>query len=176
MIGVAVFRADGTLKSLHGVPSPAAAPAQANNLTGETWHLLPMEAMNSLPVDLAIVKDFYCARIDAGAGDARSRFITDVPGQAQTYEKKEAEARAWTAGDDAAHPERYPFMLAEAVATGQTIAEVRASIMAQVDLLTPIAARIEGARIAAKMSAQAAATIPEIAAAATVDWNAVLED
>ena len=121
--------------------------------------------------NLSPIRDALLDRIDREAGAIRARFITDVPGQAQTYEKKEAEARAWTAGDPEAD---YPFMAAEATVRGVPIAQVRAEIMAQVDALKPIAALVEAHRIHAKQSVKDAETVAGMILAATVDWEAVL--
>jgi hypothetical protein len=128
-----------------------------------------------ISVDLAPVRTHLRDRIDAEAGATRMHFITDVPGQAQSYAKKEAEARAWTPGDDTAHPDLYPFMIAEATVRGVSVAQVRSEIVAQVDALIPIAARIEAHRAAAKIAVSAASAIPEMIAAATVDWNSLIE-
>jgi len=127
-----------------------------------------------LDLDLAVLKPALRARVDRDVGEVRATFITDVPGQAQTYEKKEAEARLWTDGDEVTHPERYPFMLTEAQVRGVTIAQVQAEIMAQVDALTPVAATVEAHRIAAKAAISAASTASEAVLAAAVDWQAVL--
>jgi hypothetical protein len=124
--------------------------------------------------DFSVLRGLLCQKIDGQAGDLRMRFITDVPGQAQTYEKKEREARTWTAGDETAHPELYPFMIAEAQARGIAIAEVRAQILQQVEALTPIAARIEALRVASKEAIAAATVLPHILAAAQVDWQAAV--
>lgn len=43
-------------------------------------------------LDLNVFRLALYAQIDKDAGAFRARFITDVPGQAQTYEKKEREA------------------------------------------------------------------------------------
>lgn len=124
--------------------------------------------------DFSRLKDWLRGNVDREAGDLRAQYVTDVPGQAQTYEKKEAEARLWTDGDETAHPERYPFMLTEAQVRAVPISQVRAEIMAQVNLLTPVAALIEAHRVAAKMAVSAATTIPEIMTAGTVDWQSLV--
>ena len=115
MIAAAIYK-DGVMVRVITVPDhPAIA---SNMLEGEIGFEIPAQAAFSLPIDLALVRTFYHARIDQEAGACRSRFITSVPGQAQTYLRKEAEARAWTDGDEVAHPEAYPFMLVEAGVRG----------------------------------------------------------
>lgn len=127
-----------------------------------TWTEMP---------DFTVLKAMLGAQIDAGAGALRARYITDVPGQAQTYERKEREARTWTDGADDAD---FPFLGTEASVRGITTAEVRAEVMAQVNALTPLAALIEAHRMAAKKGIEAAATLPAIVDAAAVDWDNVL--
>ena len=113
-------------------------------------------------------------QIDAEAGAFRSRFITDVPGQQQTYAEKEAEARVWR---PEAEPGDFPFLTAEASARGVPIADVVALIIATADAWRLLGAAIEGARMGAKAGVSAARQASDWAgmdAAATVDWEALL--
>lgn len=129
------------------------------------------------PIDIAALKSDLCDKLDREAGAFRIRFITDVPGQAQTYEKKEAEARLWAingAGDEVTNPDRYPFIIAEATVRSMTFADVQAEIMAQVSLLTPLAALIEAHRVNAKQAVLSGTTLPEIIGASLVDWEGLL--
>lgn len=135
---------------------------------------LSQSMVNGVPTfafDLEVIRASAYAMVDAAAGIARQRFITDVPGQAQTYERKEAEARRWQPGDPDGD---YPFMAAEASMTGETIVEVRDSIMAAVNQLVPLAAHIEGKRMAAKKAIAAEANIKGIVDVAQVDFLAGL--
>lgn len=134
---------------------------------------VPQAVVATNPVDLDALKTYFNGKIDAAVGALRQQFITDVPGQSETYYKKETEARSWTDGDEVAHPEKYPFMLAEASVRSVPISQVQSEIMAQVNALVPIAASIEAHRVAAKSSVLAASTLPTIMTAATVDWQAV---
>lgn len=95
--------------------------------------------------------------VDALAGETRARFISTVPGQEATYLKKADEAARYTEGDD---PAGYPYITAEAAATGQTPAAVAALIAAKAAQWTTINAQIEAIRIAAKAGG-AALTPPE---------------
>ena len=124
--------------------------------------------------DFTALRAYYRAKIDAEVGAVRVQFITDVPGQAQTYEKKEAEARLWTTGDEVTNPDRYPFMLAEAAVRAIPISQVRTEIMAQVDQLTPVAALMEAHRVNAKQIVLAATTLPDIVNGAVIPWNLIL--
>jgi hypothetical protein len=114
------------------------------------------------------------ARIDAEAGEARKRFITSAAGQELTYQRKEAEARAWLAsGAPALVGTDFPFLAAEAAATGQDVGAAAAAIVAAADLWSAVGSAIEGARIAAKRAVAAAATADDKHAAASVDWAAL---
>ena len=70
-------------------------------------------------------------RIDQLAGKARLRYITSVPGQAETYTKKEEQARTWAAtgfvGDAPS------FIAAEATALGRTPQSVATEIIGLAD-------------------------------------------
>lgn len=134
------------------------------------------------------------ARIDAEAGQVRLRFITDVPGQAMTYERKVSEARAYLAslpapasGDPMTATETdtavtpgvdpladYPFLVAEAAANDSTLEEAARDIIATFMQWLRIGAAIEHARIRAKRMVARAATRAEKETAALVDWDAVI--
>lgn len=113
-------------------------------------------------------------QIDEAAGSFRTLFITDVPGQQQTYAEKEREARTWTAGAD---PAELPFLAAEAAARGVPIADVVALIVATADAWRLLGAAIEGVRMGAKADVTAARQVGDWAAmdaAAQIDWEALL--
>lgn len=113
------------------------------------------------------------AQIDLAAGAFRARFITDVPGQAQTYEAKAAEAAAWLTASDP-DPADYPFLSAEAAASGLTVLAVAQTIAATTTEWRHLAAAIEGARMGAKRAVTAATTAETKRAAANVDWEALI--
>lgn len=145
--------------------------------TGQTLVVVPDGSVSnpfSEEPDFTVLKDYLRAKIDKDAGAFRARFITDVPGQSQTYEKKESECRAWTDGDEVANPDKYPFMIAEATVRGVPVAQVRAEIFAQVSMLTPLAALIEAHRVAAKTGVSNATTLLSVLQNAEVDWEGLL--
>lgn len=169
MIAAAIYR-DGALNRIVGVPDHPSI--LANTGPDEVGYAVPQQAVMTFPIDIPMIRAFYHERIDQEAGAFRSRFITDVPGQAQTYVRKEIEARSWVEGDEASNPDAYPFMIAEAAIRSVPIEQVRDEIMAQVNALAPIAALIEAKRIYAKRAVDDAADIPAIASAAAIDWLA----
>lgn len=62
------------------------------------------------------------AEVDQAAGTARLRYITSVPGQAETYQRKEQQAREWKAAGFTGTPP--VFVAAEAQALGQDPVDV----------------------------------------------------
>lgn len=106
--------------------------------------------------------------IDAAAGAARARYITVTPGQDATYQAKYADARAFVfAGYPDVNISQYPWVAAEAGATGLSYAEAADGIKAVGDpwnmLLGP---GIEGLRIGGKRAVDALTTVSGIVAAA----------
>lgn len=111
--------------------------------------------------------------VDQAAGAFRLNFITDAPGQPQTYAEKEREALAYAA-DPAGI---YPFLAAEADATGRTIAQVATEVAGTAQAWRMLGAAIEGTRIGAKRAVTAARLAGDwsaMDAAASVDWEALL--
>ncbi len=131
---------------------------------------VPSAAISGVATDLQKIRLFYAARIDAEAEGMRALFITPGSGQALTYIRKEAEARAYVADNGASTP----LLTAEASATGVTVADLAATVIASADQWTAIGAQIEALRIGAKQGLSQAANLLEIAQAAAVDWSGLL--
>lgn len=121
-----------------------------------------------------------CQSIDAAAGVARRRYITDVPGQQGTYLVKAEQAAAYitahAADADAAVP---PYIAAEAAATGATPIDAATNIDAIAtqwnDVIGPA---LEQVRIGGKAAATAAgaatdATEADVIAARDAAINAL---
>lgn len=70
-------------------------------------------------------------QVDAAAGRARLRYITDIPGQTQTYRVKEDQARMWEEAGFVGEPPS--FIKAEAAATGKAPQAVAESVLAAAD-------------------------------------------
>lgn len=120
--------------------------------------------------DLAPLRTTMKDKVDREAGEYRTNFITAVPGQEMTYLRKEAEARAFAADNQAA----VPLLEAEATATSVTTSELAASVIAQADAWAFIGAAIEAARMGAKKAISDAVDRESILTAATVDWSSVV--
>lgn len=70
-------------------------------------------------------------QIDQTAGKARLKYITSVPGQAETYQRKEQQAREWKAAGFTGTPP--VFVAAEAQALGQDPVDVANYIIETAD-------------------------------------------
>lgn len=139
-------------------------------LADGVWHQQWTERAPS-PEELDAREARLHAQIDREAGVFRKRFITDVPGQQQTYAEKEREARAWTADAD---PADFPFLAAEAAARDVSIADVAALVIATADAWRLLGAAIEGARMGSKAAVTAAKTAGDwgaMADAAQINWE-----
>lgn len=116
--------------------------------------------------DLAALRARAAEQIDAEAEKVRSRFLTPGAGQALTYQRKEAEARAVLDDTSASTP----FLTAEAAAREMTVAALAAEVVAQADAWVIVGAAIEGLRMGAKAQIGAADTPEAIAEATTINW------
>lgn len=101
---------------------------------------------------LAAAQAWAVQRIDAAAGRARARYLTVADGQDGTYQAKYADALAFVrAGCPAEQVDAYPWIKAEAEATGEDCAVVAAAIKAKGDPWNmETGPRIEGLRIGGK--------------------------
>lgn len=122
-----------------------------------------------LAAALAAAKTLAVARANAEAGAARARFITTAIGQEGTYLDKAAEAEAFVA-DPAPSAERYPYLYAEAEATGTPVETVAATVRLTALGWRAINARIEGLRKGAGKRIQEALTGADIEAVFPIAW------
>lgn len=136
---------------------------------GAVLMVVPYAVIAQPEIDLAVLRAHCAAGIDAEAEKVRGRFLTDGSGQAMTYQRKEAEARAWTVDQKTATP----FLSAEAKARGMAIADLATEVITLADTWVRIGSAIEGLRMGAKAALAKATTLRDIVAAITVDWSAV---
>ncbi|WP_427501395.1 hypothetical protein ACQE3E_06750 [Methylomonas sp. MED-D] len=114
---------------------------------------------------LADLKAAAGAEVDRLAGEIRARYITVSPGQEVTYALKRAEAAAYIAAAYPADATAYPWIAAEATATGKTPAQAADRIAEKAAEWVAIGSQIEGARQAAKAAISAASSAADIWAA-----------
>lgn len=101
------------------------------------------------------------ADIDAQAEMARARLLTPASGQTAAYAEKEREARDLIGGGSGP----WPFLGAEALATGIAIDALAAAVVVNADRWRAIAAQIEATRRAAKVKVRVADSAAALAAA-----------
>lgn len=120
------------------------------------------------PRELGAVKADAKARIDLDAEAARLRYITAGSGQAMEYQEAAAEAVRYVATSGAG---AYP-MLQASVDAGEAanLAAAAALITAREDAWATIGANIRRLRLTAKRAIDAATTVEQVQAAATVTW------
>lgn len=101
------------------------------------------------------------SEVDAAAGRARLRYITDVPGQQATYTRKEQQAREWVnSGYSGPAPS---FIAAEAAALGETPQHIAQQVITLADYWAYVKGpEIEAARIKHKAAVRAAATLEAV--------------
>lgn len=129
--------------------------------------VVPPQVLQGIELDLDMLRTMATEQIDAGAELVRQRFLTPGAGQALTYQRKEAEARAWQADGLTVTP----FLEAEAMARGMTIEAVVAEVIRNADAWIKAGAAIEAKRMGAKAAAASATTLGGIVAASKVDWT-----
>lgn len=132
---------------------------------------LPLTALGG-DEELATVQSALCTKIDAECGAVRRQFVTDITGQAATYQLKLAEAKAWTSGDD---PTNYPYLGRESVKRDMSMADLVDEVLATgalwVGVIDP---ELESERVAAKKAVNMAETVSAALLAGQVDWSGLL--
>lgn len=135
-------------------------------------HTFSDEAMGYV-LALAPLEQRLAGEIDAGAGEVRRQFITDLPGQPLVYARKAEQARGWLAAT-APQTGDFPAIEAEAAASGIAIGDLVEDIIAAETTWARVSDAIEAARMAAKRRVAAAITPETMIAAAVIDWAAVI--
>ncbi|NUB05798.1 hypothetical protein FW320_06360 [Azospirillum sp. Vi22] len=123
------------------IPEPPAAP------------VVPLADLKAAAVDL----------INARVGELRGLHITVTVGQSATYLEKQDEAARHAAGDSGP----FPYLSAEAAATGSSLNEVAALVGATATAWTAVNAALEGKRRAAVEAVKAAETPVQVFQACT---------
>lgn len=113
--------------------------------------------------DLPTVKARAIDAVNTRAGNSRLKFMTSIPGQESTYQFKQQEMERYYAATDP-QPADYPFLAAEAAATGQNLAELAALVKATWEQWQPLAVHIEATRRGAIVAIENAETVEEVLA------------
>ncbi|WP_110665212.1 hypothetical protein [Salinicola halophilus] len=106
-------------------------------------------------------RQYYFERVEALAGAARARHVTQTPGQAEVYATKLAEARTVLAGVGV----DTPILAAEAEATGQSVQDLAQIVTSRNDEWLAVAPAIEKARQCARRRIRAADAATDMHAA-----------
>lgn len=137
-------------------------------------------SLTPLPPTLDQARTSGQAVIDAHAGSARTRYITTVPGQSETYAAKAADAAAYKAASyPVANLANYPWVQAEAQAingAAPTASQAQAAadgILAAQTAWAAVGVKIEQQRRAASIAIQAAGTVADVDAAVTAGTAAL---
>ena len=126
--------------------------------------------MLTMGQDIEADRAMALAAVVARVSAVRRQFITDAPGQENTYAAKEREALRWiaeTADPDPLTPDpaTYRFIPGEIGVTGQDGYQVATRIAELADLWSVVGGRIETARVAANAAVRASTTRAELGAA-----------
>lgn len=123
--------------------------------------------------DESIVKEQAIAQVNTAAGDCRAKYLTVVPGQAETYLLKADELRAYdlaVAAEASIEPADYPILASEAEATGTTLSAVADLVRATRAQWLQLAALVEGIRRGAIVRIETATSEADVRAAIPEVW------
>ena len=112
--------------------------------------------------DLDEYKSKTKEEIDNYAGIIRSKFITTVPGQAETYLIKANECREYVNAGYPADTTSYPWVRAEMTATDATAQEAVDTVLANEALWKTIGSSIEQIRLLAKRHVDQSTAIEDV--------------
>ncbi|TVV75543.1 hypothetical protein [Sphingomonas solaris] len=161
------------------IPADSCAPAMIS-IDGTTLKVA------AVAEDPAAVEALLLASIDAAAAEERRRWLTVAPGQADEYRETWAEVQdfrslgatlaqillALAQMSATAQRARFPFLFAEADASGISLSEAATRIEAARQISRESRALIKRKRRSAKIAVKAATSIVAKKAAAKVNWSA----
>ena len=139
---------------------------------GEAVMEATANAITVAEVNLDPVRDTLYAKIDAEAEAFCLRFMTPGSTQAMRYMEKRFEAEKWETG--VSNPAHFPFLAAEAAATGVTIDALVAIVLAKSLEWRMLGAGTEGLRLGAKKAVLEATNVAEMHAASQINWESLL--
>lgn len=188
---IVISRADGgvSVMTLIGDASPAVAIAKwqaahpgeyvghremadsavpADRSQREAWRDTTPEPVIDIDAAAALAnaKAAAAARINTEAGAARAKYITVTAGQEATYLDKEREAAVYAGNPGGS----YPYLAAEATATGTTVAAVADLVNATAAQWRGLNAQIEGKRRGALVAIEAAPDVAAVNAVFPIAW------
>jgi hypothetical protein len=132
--------------------------------------VVPYAVIADEQLNLDALRGAISLSVDTSAETLRLQFLTAGTGQAMTYQRKEAEARAWLLDNTT----RTPFLEAEASACQITIEDLVPVVIARADQWEVVGALIEGERMGAKDKIARGETFADIIKAGRIDWQALV--
>ena len=137
--------------------------------SGQAYLLVPQSAW-ATPVSIPAVQSSVCVQIDASADAVAAQIVNLSPRRVQTSMAIKEECDLWTPTSTTPTP----FLSALAAANGTTVQAEKTLFDAEWAAIVPPGALINATAEAAKRKVSAATNLAEIAAAATIDWPAVM--
>jgi hypothetical protein len=132
--------------------------------------VVPYAVIADAALDLEALRGALNLYVDTSAEAFRMKFLTAGAGQALTYQRKEAEARAWLLDNTA----RTPFLEAEASGRDITVETLVPEVIARADQWEVVGALIEGERMGAKDKIARGETFADMVKVGRIDWQALV--
>jgi hypothetical protein len=136
----------------------------------------PQPEVADTPLTIDDVIELALSNIDQAAGIVRLKYITSAPGQTEIYLEKTEEAIDYTVAGYPEDASSYPFIVAEANASGITCREAAEMIIKKKSLWLGKAAKIEEVRRTGKITIRQLKSVDDVAStekATIVGLNAI---
>lgn len=144
-----------------GTVYPKPSTSHVFDTNNREWKLL-----GTAGEQLQSAKNSAKNRIDIKAGNVRAKYITSVPGQAETYTAKYEDAKAYVAANYPVDTTNYPWVKADSEAYGITPRQAADNIITLRNAWTNIGTTVEKIRLAGKTAVEQATTTQAINTAA----------
>lgn len=133
----------------------------------------PNRVIINKQAEIQALKESLARGIDAAAEGVRQQFITPGAGQAMTYMRKYAQAKAYLA-DNSIDPAQINMLTGEVGITAADIQGVAESVVAANDMFELVGGKIEKARLERKKEISEASTVEALTSLAPVNWSGLL--
>lgn len=148
--------------SFYELPEPP-SPHHIFDPVSEGW--IDPRSPEDISADLALRKMQSAQTINTAAGQARQRFITDLPGQEMIYKAKLDEAQRYVSGPEPANLDGFPLIAAEVGITAQNAYQIAVIWLWMAEVWIRAAAQIEAIRLSGIAAVQSAQDIEGVRAA-----------
>lgn len=135
-----------------------------------------MDVTISYPGGLPAAAIHYQAMVDKAAGEARLRYLTNIPAQDATYTAKLGDAQLFAVnGFPEQYIDSYPWLKGEMETYDLTAPEACNNILTMASLWETIGVQIEKIRLKAKKAIREATSVREMYTVATAAINQLSE-